>query len=137
MKMELHCWFYVSRSLIEPAMLDEETAAIVSVSRLRNEQLDVTGALVLAQGRFSQFIEGPLSVIERLRTSIERDPRHHQVTTLKFEPVDRRSFTGWALAYAGPASFIARKIDISLLDAVGKGEPARETLMRLLQELRS
>lgn len=76
-------------------------AAIVGPARARNARLGVTGVLVATEHHFAQSIEGPGAAIDALMRSIERDPRHTDVTVVRRSDLSQRRFARWSLAYQG------------------------------------
>ncbi len=130
--MPASCWLYVSRSQIEVAAIPSEIEQIVSTSRGRNATLDVTGALIFARGRFSQYLEGPETSVAALRASIERDDRHTDIVTLPTKPTAVRLFEGWSLAYAGEASYMSRAMERTLVDAIEGPERDVRTLINIM-----
>ena len=98
---------YVSVSTLRLPAQAGEVDAIVEWSQRRNQALDVTGALVFTEKRFAQYLEGPAESVDRLMESISRDPRHKDVDLVFRRPIMRRHFATWALAYAGPSTFVA------------------------------
>ncbi|WP_267433897.1 BLUF domain-containing protein [Sphingomonas sp. GM_Shp_1] len=106
----LATWLYLSTSNLSDR---EQVAAIdliVAVSRRRNVDLKVTGALIFSGSRFAQWIEGPPDNVTALRTAIERDTRHANVQTLEAGKVANRQFAGWSLAYSGQSTFVDREL---------------------------
>lgn len=130
----LSTWSYASTCTASDADPRSTVEAIVAVSRVRNESLDVTGALIWTGGHFAQFLEGPNGAIAALRESITRDPRHHAILTLEYAGASTRIFHGWSLAYSGTASFVEREIKrISAQGSTQNMNSARE-LRSLLVE---
>lgn len=118
---------YVSKSCL--AKLDEarEIENIVSLSVQRNGQLQVRGALVFTERHFAQVLEGPKDSVDMLMNSINRDPRHEQVTVVGESVTDDYRFPNWTLAYHGGASFMDQQV-ASLLrerDAEYKDDAAK------------
>lgn len=107
---------YVSRSRVSPTQGAEAIADIVKVSVARNAGLGVTGALMWTGRAFAQTLEGDVAALDVLMTSINRDGRHHQVRVVQQGALDTRRFPGWALAYAGGASFVSGLIEPLLED---------------------
>ena len=99
-RSRLNSWLYTSR---RTARAETEGAVedVVAVSRLRNADLEVTGALIRTGGFFAQCIEGPLDSIAALKASILRDPRHTDILTVDMAPLPKRRFADWSLAYSG------------------------------------
>ena len=58
----------------------------------------MTGLLVFSGGRFMQLIEGADRTILDLYANIRKDPRHHRVMRLIYEPAADRLFADWAMA---------------------------------------
>jgi len=79
----------------------ENVQSILNVAQINNEKLDITGALLWSGGYFCQVIEGARDTLEDLFETIQMDSRHREITVLHFEPVNRRSFSEWAMAMAG------------------------------------
>ena len=98
---------YVSLSTLGMPEQDGEVDRIVDWSRVRNAELDVTGALVFTERHFSQYLEGPERSVDGLMESIRRDPRHTDVRTIYRRPLRGRLFPTWTMAYAGPSTFVA------------------------------
>lgn len=116
--MTMECsLIYVSRMTIDPARRDEEIASILAWSHAYNPRVGITGGLVRAKGWFAQLLEGPNGAVETLMKSIERDPRHSDVTVLRVTPHDRRRLGKWSMAYAGEWQYAAQHI----ADVFGQG----------------
>src|SRR5689334_17607152 len=98
-------WLYVSTSLLGKNA-DAEIANIRSTAELRNPELGLTGVLIFSGRHFAQFLEGPATGIEVMKTSICGDDRHAGVLTLQSNPLNKRRYGHWALAYSGWASGI-------------------------------
>lgn len=75
-------------------------ASLLQASRAKNQRLGLTGMLLYAEGTFFQVLEGPAEIVDALYDTIERDPRHDQVTRIIREPVARRSFSAWTMGFA-------------------------------------
>lgn len=101
---------HVSTSLIRNEDEECEVARILSVADARNPGLGITGALILARGHFAQLLEGPSEGIDEMMSSLRRDPRHTDINVLVREPVAERRFPEWAMAYAGPSTYVERAI---------------------------
>ena len=99
----LYSLAYISRNVIEGSRdeLKAEIKSILASAHKNNPTLGVTGALLYSGGYFCQVIEGPAGVLEALFEKIQFDDRHRQVTLLHIEPIERRRFGEWAMAFAG------------------------------------
>ncbi len=94
---------YASRAA---ANLDnEEVSAILRKSRTTNAREGLTGALCLCNsGRlFVQVLEGGRGAVSKRYNRIVADPRHTEVTLLKFEEIGERRFAGWSMGQVNMA----------------------------------
>jgi len=132
--MLLATWIYVSTSCIDAAATNAELDKIVSVSRIRNASMSVTGALLFSGERFAQCIEGPEAAICALRADIMGDRRHREIHTLTEGAIHSRYFDAWSLAYAGPATFVSRQLECSLQDARTGSSQAGANIRLLLHQ---
>jgi hypothetical protein len=78
---------------------EDEILEILRVARQRNEQLSITGLLLYREGNFLQVLEGPVSSVDALLDTIERDPRHHGMIVLSHVKIEERQFSDWRLAF--------------------------------------
>lgn len=92
---------YISQHALgdDPQVYQEELQAILAVARKLNELNHLTGALLFDGGRFVQALEGPRSQIELTFERIQCDTRHHSLVILNFEPIEKRCFDQWTMAY--------------------------------------
>lgn len=94
---------YVSRSTFTtmPAELGIEpsVARILAQSRVNNARRGLVGALYFGDGCFFQCLEGDAAEVERLYAALLRDPRHTDLKVLVRQPIERTSFSSWAMKY--------------------------------------
>ncbi len=76
---------------------------LLDKARARNRFYDVTGILLYHNGSFLQVLEGPESNVERIFSSIERDPRHTENKVLVRQELQRREFGEWAMSFTDTA----------------------------------
>lgn len=124
---------YVSRSRLTLTQGTDRVADIVRVSLERNAALGVTGALVWTGEAFAQILEGSEDALEALMVSIGRDERHEKLSVLRRGPIQHRRFAGWALAYAGGATFIAGLVEPLLAQSAIVSDAAVDKLVRALR----
>ena len=87
---------YLSRQSFP--MTRSEIDEIVSVARVRNAKMGITGALVVTGNVFFQVIEGPAAVIDTLFAQISADKRHRDVVCLAVQPErQERMFPQWSM----------------------------------------
>ena len=77
-----------------------ELVALLDKARAENARLGLTGILLYEADNFFQVLEGPESAIIQLTRKIWVDPRHDHVVKIIEEPIVRRSFTGWTMAFS-------------------------------------
>lgn len=85
-----------SQSRIMPKKSIEEFLFHV---REKNKQLTITGVLLLIQGKFIQYIEGPAEEIDKVYKSISKDHRHTDLILLDSGNLKERQFNDWSMAY--------------------------------------
>lgn len=83
------------RSEAATAPSPSELQSLIAEARGRNRSFGITGMLLYDGGRFLQTLEGPPAAVERLWSSIRRDPRHGQIEILSQHIVPSRLFSGW------------------------------------------
>ncbi|EST09814.1 BLUF domain protein [Kalmanozyma brasiliensis GHG001] len=77
----------------------DEVKQILRASRSNNTALGITGLLLYRDGSFAQFLEGPADAVDSLYDKIERDSRHHGVIRVLRQPVAKRDFRQWSMAF--------------------------------------
>ncbi|MEM1073516.1 MAG: BLUF domain-containing protein [Pseudomonadota bacterium] len=87
-------------------------AGILSVSRVRNAQNDITGALVCRSDIFIQLLEGPVGKVENTFERICRDDRHVEVRLLVRSKIEDRLFPNWAMKHDPAHSWMWSAEDI-------------------------
>ena len=108
--MLLQSLIYISESCLSVPREEWQVDAIVDVSRHRNRDLDVTGALMFTHSNFVQVLEGSQSALDELMSSIRRDRRHRDVRVLEVEAIAARRFASWSMAYVGPAALVEPRL---------------------------
>jgi hypothetical protein len=104
-----------------------DTKAILQVARKHNASHGISGLLLFDKGQFLQVLEGDLEPVAALFQSIKRDRRHVGVTLIFRQPIARRDFAGWSMAFhdlsaigsdaAGYSEFLRQNFDIGSIDA--------------------
>jgi len=122
---------YVSQSTLRLPSQAGEVDAIVAQSQGRNAAEGITGALVFTERLFAQNLEGSDHAVDALLERLRRDPRHRDIEIVYRQPIPARRFNTWALAYAGPSTFVAGNV-LPLTDG---GPPAatRKAAERLIK----
>ena len=107
----LRAVLYVSRSGLPADTADEEVDLIIQESLQRNGAAGISGALVFTGSHFAQFAEGPADEVSKLLERLYRDLRHSHLNIVLDEEAEERRFSGWAMAYSGPAELLARQLE--------------------------
>ncbi|WP_345410580.1 BLUF domain-containing protein [Actinomycetospora chlora] len=82
-----------------PAELEE----IFELSRRKNGDLGLSGALLVWEDTFVQVLEGDEATVRELYARIAADPRHEDVVLLDADTVDHRVFGRWSMAHVSDA----------------------------------
>ncbi|MEJ7769655.1 MAG: BLUF domain-containing protein [Chitinophagaceae bacterium] len=78
---------------------NEELLEILTISRLNNSKLDVSGLLLYHEGSILQILEGEEGVIKTLFQKISRDQRHRGVIKMIDGSIEERSFADWSMGF--------------------------------------
>ncbi len=78
---------------------------LLSLCRVKNKRMDITGHLLYTEEIFVQCIEGPPASIESLWQSLLRDERHHDLELLSRGPASQRRFNDWSMAFSSYSYF--------------------------------
>jgi len=68
------------------------------VSVVKNDRLEITGALGFFDQNYVQLLEGPTLAIDGLLRTLERDPRHTGLRILLRGASERRLLPQWSMA---------------------------------------
>lgn len=98
-----------------------ELVELLENARTANAEIDVTGLLLYESGSFFQVIEGPEDVVLTIFARIQYDSRHQQIVKIIAEPIERRDFGDWTMAFAGPTREELSRIE-GLNDFFTRGE---------------
>lgn len=85
---------YASRPFgFDMSVLDD----ILTISRRRNSQVDITGTLICRSDMYLQLIEGPEAAVQITYERIKLDDRHLELNLLLSRTVTERLFPKWAM----------------------------------------
>ena len=101
---------FVSRQAAGINEFAVELYRIEQVSRRRNAELGITGALLATKAHFAAILEGEAEPLEALMACIARDTRHERLTIVEETEIGIRRFAGWSLCYSGPSIFADRLV---------------------------
>lgn len=108
-------------SSVDAVLLDD----IKQVAQLNNDRRDLTGMLVFDARHFLQVLEGERWVVNTLLASLQRDPRHRNLTALDLREIPEREFAQWDMAFV-PASQASRPL-LLRYGVCGRFEPLSMT----------
>lgn len=101
----------------------------------RNRQLDLTGALVVCEGRFAQVLEGRPEAVDEMMAKIGADRRHEALRVLMHASVEKRLFPDWDMGLLVEPN--CPEVVAELLSAEPTGERLLGAIQRLMEEVRS
>lgn len=88
---------YVSQQTY--SLTDNALENLLKEARENNEAIGITGMLIIYEGLFIQYIEGPAESIKKLFEKISKDPRHKNLTELDKGSHAERQFADWSMAF--------------------------------------
>ena len=86
-------------SLSAPAFKEQDLPELLAQARDANALHGLTGMLLYIKGTFFQVLEGEAAAVDGMYNKILRDPRHTHVRQIIREPISRRSFAVWTMAF--------------------------------------
>jgi hypothetical protein len=114
---------YASRAAKPAGTSSEQVRMILTKAIQHNRVAAITGVLVVGDGHFLQFLEGPADEVQVTFDRISRDPRHTDVVVIARGPAERRLFRDWNMAQHQVTA-----TDHSLLAELGLTHFAPDTL---------
>ncbi|MEM1132555.1 MAG: BLUF domain-containing protein [Pseudomonadota bacterium] len=94
-------------SVFDVSELDQ----LVSKAQQRNQRMGVTGAVFYENGRFLQWLEGPIDSLDRLYDDIGHDNRHTDIEMVCYGLTDHRLFSDWNMHLFQKRGHIERALD--------------------------
>ncbi|MGM0636029.1 MAG: BLUF domain-containing protein [Bacteroidota bacterium] len=95
--MKLKYVSYISNQ--SQILREEDIQDLLYKVREKNRKLAITGLLLLIQGKFIQYIEGPEDEIISVYESIKNDTRHNSLLLLDIGDLKERQFKDWSMSY--------------------------------------
>jgi hypothetical protein len=124
---------YVSEALLPPHAQRVQFDRILSVARVRNLALGVTGALICMDGLFAQVLEGREEAVNQLMVAILRDSRHAEVRIVRVSEIADRRFANWSMAEIAPDPAAAGLLAaLNRPERVAPNADTAEALIRLM-----
>jgi len=90
----------VYRSRAVTALSDFDLYRLVQVAQARNATESITGLMLYDDGRFYQWLEGPVDNVARIMRLIRTDRRHTDIEILSDKPTASRQFGDWKMRLA-------------------------------------
>lgn len=85
--------------------------AILTVSRRRNTEAGITGALMFTRLLFVQALEGPADAVEATFDRVCCDLRHTNLEIVECGPVLERAFGAWSMSHLVPDAAAGALLD--------------------------
>ena len=86
-------------STAEPGLEFSDLRSILTTAEEKNTQNGITGALVFADCRFAQILEGQRSALSSTFARILLDDRHSMVCLVEFIECAERIFSDWSMKH--------------------------------------
>jgi len=133
--LPLSSFLYISRSTIDPGQADAMVEQIVAAAVIANSKRRLTGTLLFTGTHFAQIVEGSAAHLQTLLAALRDDDRHTDLQLIHLEPLCRRQFSNWGLAYHGPSAFVSHHAARVLHDSkVGQHSRSADLLIELMHE---
>jgi Sensors of blue-light using FAD len=85
-------------SLAKQPMAPEALAAMLHIARKKNAVAQITGLLMVHDGIYMQWLEGPEEQVKALWSKLKTDPRHYCVVKLLEIPqAQSRAYPKWSM----------------------------------------
>lgn len=88
------------RSSAAPGLDSTALDYLLEKSRIRNQELGLSGCLHYEDGIFFQWLEGPPSALYPLLSKLEEDSRHINFTVLDQGSLEQRIFNQWQMRFS-------------------------------------
>jgi len=89
-------------SISRPGLVLKDLENILEDAKAVNATLNISGCLVYHNNRFIQILEGKKKDVLHVFGKIKGDERHHTVTLLWENHVEKRFFEEWNMAFYRP-----------------------------------
>lgn len=84
-------------STLRPHVTVADIDALIADAAAFNKTHDITGILAIDGDRICQILEGPQEAVDSLYASIQQDDRHHGITTIVHQPIEKTAFEAWGM----------------------------------------
>jgi Sensors of blue-light using FAD len=111
-----NCFTLAYQSLSTNLLTLEAFLEMLVQARRFNAENDITGLLLIGNGRILQLLEGPEAEVRALYERIELDPLHTAVTLLSTATATQREFPDWSMAYVRPTDGDGQVGECAVLD---------------------
>ena len=82
----------------------EALRTLLGKSRSRNTFHGISGVLLYHEGSILQVLEGPEDMVDRILSSVTKDPRHNRLRYLSRAPIQKREFEAWSMGFLDPSA---------------------------------
>jgi hypothetical protein len=108
-----YCLIYKSSAVGSPGQGDLEK--VLLEARTRNKRDNITGLLLFHDGHYLQVLEGQKDKVLACYDRIRADNRHRRFSVVRSEPIEKRNFADWDMAYM-PFSLLSAAHQKSFID---------------------
>ncbi len=84
---------------------------LLNQAREYNKAHGITGMLIYTNGRFIQALEGEMTAVERVFSSIYKDPRHKRVVRVIEGDSKQRIFNNWSMGFKNLSDYDNRLLE--------------------------
>lgn len=99
--------------------ITDALANFIPKAKVRNDSEGITGIIVSDGNSYTQVLEGEQSQVNALFEDIKNDPRHTEVTLLKYCEIEEKTFSRWSMRHFKVHKLRKRSND-ELLDRIFK-----------------
>ena len=86
-------------SISPKGMSDSDLKDILEKSRLKNQNLGITGMMIYHDREIIQILEGEKDIVQALFQTIFNDSRHSSVDLFYQGEIKNRAFSNWSMAF--------------------------------------
>ena len=92
-----------------------EVESILATARRKNQDVNVTGAMLFNEDWFVQLLEGEKDDVRATYERIAADPRHEEIEILVDQDTPARRFPDWSMGFVGDAPAVRKRFAASSL----------------------
>lgn len=130
-------WQIIYVSKASAPLEGEGLSDLLRASRRNNHMFKVSGFLVQHDGCFLQVLEGPSGPLKALFGQIARDERHSNLWVLLDQPIARKDFAEWSMAFIDASKEVgSHAAFVNFLDRIEQVDQRQSIAHRVLSNFR-